>query len=591
MKKILTIISVLCVVYSTSAQVFNHGDNVYTQDMTAGTGTSSAAGAYGGGIESYGNNQLNADPSTFNATEGSYHIVTIASPQPYGVAPTWFSILSGTVGAPTKLKPDGVNLSSGRVRIRAKASVNGATINFFLGYNTAGGSFPLTSTANRDGSGQSVIFQATLTTSYADYIFRFDTSAGFNAWSKKDSVNAVGLSTNEPNATYDIRIVEYGFNPPTTAITAPNNNSSYAPGATINFTATATPYSVATIDSVEFYDGANYLGVDKNGAPYTYSNAGTLSTGSHTITSKAYQSDGQSKVSSGISIGIGAPTITLTAPTNNTVITSTGALSVDLLGTPSGTNTIDSLILVYDDGINGKDTLSGPLGLAHLVTTVPGGTFPLGTYTMYAVAFQTGGIPSAPSSTIKVYVGKPTVALTAPAANATFTTGTSVTFTATATADGTGATIDSVVYYAGTTRLGKSVAGPTYSFSTSSLAAGNYNITAKVYQHKVNGAPQVSSITAISVTAPSTGVMDATSNSLLSVYPNPVKDQLTVDMTSLNLAGTAIIKFMNANGSVLSEETTANTTYTLNTSGMNKGVYLLQVIIADKVANKRVVIE
>jgi RHS repeat-associated protein len=70
----------------------------------------------------------------------------------------------------------------------------------------------------------------------------------------------------------------------------------------------------------------------------------------------------------------------------------------------------------------------------------------------------------------------PTVALTAPANNASYTAPATITLSATATAAGTD-TVASVAFYQGTTLLGTVTAAP-YDYSWTNVAIGNYTVTA-----------------------------------------------------------------------------------------------------------------
>ncbi len=84
-----------------------------------------------------------------------------------------------------------------------------------------------------------------------------------------------------------------------------------------------------------------------------------------------------------------------------------------------------------------------------------------------------------------------------------------------------------------------------------------------------------------------TATTTAIDNSLISVYPNPAKEQITIDLSSLNNPADASVKIMNSNGMLVYE---GNAT-TINTSSFNKGIYLVQVSEGNKVSNKKVVIE
>jgi hypothetical protein len=87
-----------------------------------------------------------------------------------------------------------------------------------------------------------------------------------------------------------------------------------------------------------------------------------------------------------------------------------------------------------------------------------------------------------------------------------------------------------------------------------------------------------------------TAVTAEINNSLVSVYPNPAKDQITVDFSSLNTSD-ASVKIMNANGFVVYEAKATSSVESINTSSLNKGMYMVQVSAGDKVSNKKIVIE
>ena len=86
------------------------------------------------------------------------------------------------------------------------------------------------------------------------------------------------------------------------------------------------------------------------------------------------------------------------------------------------------------------------------------------------------------------------------------------------------------------------------------------------------------------------GTSAAVNNSLLSVYPNPAKDQINIDLSSLNTSDAAV-KIMNSNGMLVYEGRTSNSSETINTSSFNKGIYLVQVSSGNNVSNKKIVIE
>ena len=83
--------------------------------------------------------------------------------------------------------------------------------------------------------------------------------------------------------------------PPAVSITAPVVGTAYTAPATIAIVATASATAPATIDSVEFYQGASLLGTATS-APYSYTWSGAPS-GGYTITARAVDSAGKSAIS------------------------------------------------------------------------------------------------------------------------------------------------------------------------------------------------------------------------------------------------------------------------------------------------------
>ncbi|MFT3824229.1 MAG: Ig-like domain-containing protein [Chitinophagaceae bacterium] len=94
----------------------------------------------------------------------------------------------------------------------------------------------------------------------------------------------------------------------------------------------------------------------------------------------------------------------------------------------------------------------------------------------------------------------PTVSLTAPANNASFTAGSNITLSATASdADGT---ISKVEFFNGATKLGEATSSP-YNYTWTSVAAGSYSITAKATDN--GNASTTSAAANITVSAASSG--------------------------------------------------------------------------------------
>ncbi|MFY0563795.1 kelch repeat-containing protein [Archangium lansingense] len=87
---------------------------------------------------------------------------------------------------------------------------------------------------------------------------------------------------------------------PTTALTAPTSGE--VVGGSVNLTATASDNVGVT--KVEFYDGANLLGI-RTVAPYTYTwNTASAANGTHTLTSRAYDAAGNVGTSAAVTVTV-----------------------------------------------------------------------------------------------------------------------------------------------------------------------------------------------------------------------------------------------------------------------------------------------
>jgi RHS repeat-associated protein len=90
---------------------------------------------------------------------------------------------------------------------------------------------------------------------------------------------------------------------PTVTLTSPSNNSSYTQGDSIPFAATAAD-SDGTIAKVEFFDGTTLI-YTATTAPYSY-NWTNATTGSHSLTAKAYDDQNAVTVSAAVSVTVSA---------------------------------------------------------------------------------------------------------------------------------------------------------------------------------------------------------------------------------------------------------------------------------------------
>ena len=134
---------------------------------------------------------------------------------------------------------------------------------------------------------------------------------------------------------------------PVVSLTAPLNGATYAAGASITLTATATDPN-GTVSSVKFYNGSTLLSTVTT-APYTYTWT-NVAVGNYSVTAVATDNSGNTTTSSAASITVGSPTKEIgtngefdngtTGWTLQNNSGATGTMSVVTNGNLSGTNSL-----------------------------------------------------------------------------------------------------------------------------------------------------------------------------------------------------------------------------------------------------------
>lgn len=233
-------------------------------------------------------------------------------------------------------------------------------------------------------------------------------------------------------------------------------------------------------------------------------------------------------------------------------------------------------------------------------------TFPLsGTYVDARNKQYSGSITLAPfSSAVLMYTGStsesiatgPTVNLTSPKVNATYTASASIRLTATASdVDGT---ISKVEFYKGTTLLRVEKVAP-YDWTWTGVQAGTYTITAKAYDN--HGKTTVSNAVTVIVKS---GTSSITSNQTeiamlpeavesekvsLNLFPNPATSVLNVKMSGNAAANKAQIVVSNLNGQVVLRQQVAggSNPVALNIGTLPAGMYILNLIIGTEVTTAK----
>jgi Bacterial Ig domain/Secretion system C-terminal sorting domain len=274
---------------------------------------------------------------------------------------------------------------------------------------------------------------------------------------------------------------------PAVSITSPAEAASFTAPASITINATASDVD-GTVSKVDFYNGTTLIGSD-NTSPYSF-NWTNVAAGSYALTVKATDNSNLSTTSVPINIIVNAPNTNgycgtafsrdydYKIVTVGDVVTFTFHPLQPILG-------CNSALVYIREGASGaypgyQMTASG--GDFIYTKTIANNT-PISIYFTYNTPPMGERNSSANphsytvgSNCTGIIGSAPTINITSPANNATFTEPSTITINATAAdADGTVTKVD---FYNGATLLGSDNTSP-YSFTWSNVAAGNYTISAK----------------------------------------------------------------------------------------------------------------
>lgn len=319
---------------------------------------------------------------------------------------------------------------------------------------------------------------------------------------------------------------------PAVSITTPANNSSAEAPASFTISANAADTD-GTISNVIFYAGTQQIGEDAT-SPYsiTWSN---VAAGTYAITAKAVDNNNAATTSSAVNVTVTSPissNLALNKPTyassveggNNaagavdgTNATRWESLHADPqwwyvdLGASYNVNRVnilwegaygrDYVIEISNDNTNWGTPVKT---IVDNTQTANDHTDIVGTGRYVRIYGTERGTPWGYSILELEVFGTPagnnqapTVSVTSPANNSSYTGPASITIDAVA-ADSDG-TVTNVIFYAGTQQIGQDGTSP-YSITWTNVAAGNYAITAKAIDN--DGAATTSSIVNVTVTNP-----------------------------------------------------------------------------------------
>jgi len=354
--------------------------------------------------------------------------------------------------------------------------------------------------------------------------------------------------------------------PPTVALTSPDNNSTHNAPANVILAATATDDH--GISNVRFYLNGNLVNTDYT-APYSYV-ANGLAAGTYTVYAVAEDTIGQTTQSASRTFTVTAvdqpPTVTLTSPDNNS--THNAPANVILAATATDDHGISNVRFYLNGNLVNTD-VSAPysFNLSALAA---------GTYTVYAIAEDTIGqtTQSAPRTFTVIDPDQPpTVALTSPDNNSTHNAPANVILAATATDDHG---ISNVRFYLNGNLVNTDVSAP-YSFNLSALAAGTYTVYA-VAEDTIGQTTQSASrtFTVIDPDQPPTVALTSPDNNSTHTAPANV----TLAATATDDHGISNVRFY-LNGNLVNTDVSAP--YSFNLSALAAGTYTVYAVAEDTI--------
>ena len=286
------------------------------------------------------------------------------------------------------------------------------------------------------------------------------------------------------------------------------------------------------------------------------------------MTARATDDKNGTTTSSAITIVVnnpnGAPAVTITSPANNSNFVAPAGITINATATDDGA--ITKVEFYNGTTLLGEDA-SSPYSFAWSNVAA-------GTYTITARAYDNGGL-STTSSAITVVVNanqNPTVSITSPTNNATYTAPASVTINATAAdADGT---ISKVEFFNGATKLGEDANSP-YSFAWTNVAAGTYTLTARATDDK-NVTTTSSAITIVVNNPNGAPAVNITSPANNSNFVAPAS--ITINATATDDGAITKVEFYNG-ATKLGEDATSP--YSFAWSGVAAGTYNITAIAYD----------
>ena len=337
--------------------------------------------------------------------------------------------------------------------------------------------------------------------------------------------------------------------PPTIALGGVTNGQRFVAPATMNLSA-AVGANGNSISKVQFLNGSTVLG-EATATPYEFV-SGKLSAGNYDLRARVFYGAAQTKDSAAVSVTVTNPppvlVLSVPTPTEGHVSPATVELTAGL--TANG-NTITKVQFFNGATLLGEDT---NIPYSYTWSSVGAGSFSLKARAHY----DGGQTVDSTVTALNVRFPAPTLVLSVPAAKG-LTAPASVTLAATVNANGNA--ITKVQFLNGATLLGEDTTLP-YSYTWSSVAAGSFNLSARV----IYGAGESVNSDIVPLT-----VINPPPTIALTV-PVPAEGHVapaTLELSaSVDSQGNTIAKVEFFDGAtLLGEDTTLPYSYTLSSAG------------------------
>ena len=246
------------------------------------------------------------------------------------------------------------------------------------------------------------------------------------------------------------------------------------------------------------------LGEDTN-APYAFTWS-SVAAGNYSLSAQAVYDSGNTVASTAAIVTVTnllPPTIALTSPANNSAFTAPATISLAANVTANG-HAITKVQFYNGATLLGEDTTAP---YAFTWSSVAAGNYSL----TAQVVYDSGSTVASTAANVTVTNQlPPTIALTSPANNAAFTAPATISLAANVTANGHA--ITKVQFYNGATLLGEDTTAP-YVFTWSSVAAGNYSLTAQaVYDSGSTVASTAANVTVTNLLPPTIALTSPANN-------------------------------------------------------------------------------